>query len=178
MQVAERVLAAEPPATLEEAKQRLMGFAQELGFSHFLYAGGRAFNANRGGHDIWAAPPLVLVETPPGWGETYHEQDFGKIDPIVSATLKRKLPFVWDTERFGLPLTPQQKAMFRIAHDHNVTRGLAIPIYGPMGDFGLFSYVSTESQKEFTRLVENYGHHLHLVSLYLAYPVNAHDRYM
>lgn len=166
MQAVDQILMSGIPDSVSAAENRIATFARDCGFDHFAYIGGRAFNAARGGHDIWAQPPTILIDYPKGWVEVYHEQDFGRVDPALTNMFQRRLPFVWDAEAMGKTVDKEQRAFLLAAHDFKLSRGLTIPVYGPGGDFAMFSYVSQATPKEFAKVVGHHGHTLHLLSLY------------
>jgi DNA-binding CsgD family transcriptional regulator len=153
------------PQTFEEAKAQLSSLAQEAGFDHFGYVGGRAFNPKSGGHAIWTQPPVIINTYPIDFLTTYHKQDFGRIDPVLTETMRRRLPFAWDAEGIS-ELRPQEKSFFSIAHDFKIARGLTVPVYGPLGDFALFSFVAVTDQKTFKKLIGQYLHRLHVACIY------------
>ncbi len=144
----------------------LSAIAEQTGFSRFSYVGGQAFGPTKGGNALWHRPPKIMITFPEEWVGMYHENDLSRIDPIVEATLDLKLPYTWDTENWKQDLTPEQGTFFRDAHDFEVYRGLSIPIYGPLGDFGLFTFISQSGPAEFRKLVAAKKHDLHLLALY------------
>ena len=166
MQTVDQILMAGVPDSVSAAEARLATFTRDCGFDHFAYIGGRAFNASRGGHDIWAQPPTILIDYPQGWVEVYHQEDFGRVDPALTNMFQRRLPFVWDAEAMGRTVDKEQRNFLLAAHDFKLSRGLTIPVYGPGGDFAMFSYVSQADPREFAKVVGEHGHTLHLLSLY------------
>lgn len=166
MQLVEEVLQRDVPKSFGAAQETLSGIAERNGFSRFSYVGGQAFGPVKGGSALWHRPPKIMVTFPEEWVGMYHERDLSRIDPIVEATLALKLPYTWDTEDWKQDVTPEQGAFFREAHDFRVSRGLSIPIYGPLGDFGLFTFISHSGPAKFKKLVAEKKHELHLVALY------------
>lgn len=165
-QLVEDVLQRNVPESFEEAQELLSSIAEQNGFSRFSYVGGQAFRPTRGGSAMWYRPPKIMITFPEEWVGMYHEKDLSQVDPIVAATLDLKLPYTWDTENWKQDVTPEQDTFFRDAHDFEVCRGLSIPIYGPLGDFGLFTFISETGPAEFGRLVAAKKHELHLLALY------------
>ena len=161
------VLATGAPASVDDATRVLTRLARQYGFDNFAYIGGRAFNATQGGHDMWAQPPTIIIDYPAEWVQVYHDEDFGKVDPALATMFQRRLPFVWDAGKLAKEVeAPPQKRFLDSARDFRMSRGLTVPVYGPAGDFAMFSFVSSGSQQEFSRIVDAYGHDLHLLSLY------------
>lgn len=145
----------------------LAGVVGGAGFDGYAWFSGRALNPKRGGHDIWAAPPLFLDGFPPDWVNTYLAEDFGAIDPVVVETLRRRLPHVWDAESLAPGQPAPQRAFLEAACDHGVRRGITVPVYGPSGEFALMSFISRADPGEFARLAEAHRHALHLLCLHL-----------
>lgn len=163
----EQALIGSAPKDLEEVSAILDQMAVAAGFRCFLYAGGTAFNPRTGGHRIWARTPLVVNTFPVEWVRTYHENDFGAIDPVLSGAMAAGVPFVWDAESLDRSSLDRGVAGFLSAgHDYGITRGLTIPVYGPSGGFGLFTFVHEGRAEDFSGIVEKRGRELHLACLY------------
>lgn len=152
--------------SLDEARRTLTQISGQLGFDQFSYVGGRTFNAKFGTQQMWVKTPTIINTFAPEWINLYHTNDYARVDPAISETLRRRLPYVWDAESPYLHLDEEQRRFFSVAHDFNVMRGLTIPVYGPMGDFAMFSYVSFGTQNAFERLVREFSGQLHLASIY------------
>ena len=166
MRLVEEVLQSNVPKTINEAKDILSNFADRVGFDQFSYVGGHAFRPTAGGSTIWHRPPQIIITFPEEWVGLYHEKDFSTIDPIIQSTLDLKLPYTWDTENWKHDITLEQGSFIRTAHDFKICRGISIPIYGPLGDFSLFSFISHAQPSEFKKLVAAKRHDLHLLALY------------
>jgi DNA-binding CsgD family transcriptional regulator len=152
--------------SLDEARRTLSQISQQLGFDQFSYVGGRTFNAKFGTQQMWVKPPTIINTFSPEWINLYHANDYARVDPAISETLRRRLPYVWDAESPYLHLDKEQRRFFSVAHDFKVVRGLTIPVYGPVGDFAMFSYISFGAQHEFERLLREFSGQLHLASIY------------
>lgn len=152
--------------SLDEARGTLTQISNHLGFDQFSYVGGRTFNAKFGTQQMWVKTPTIINTFAPEWISLYHTNDYARVDPAISETLRRRLPYVWDAESPHLHLDDEQRRFFSVAHDFKIMRGLTIPVYGPMGDFAMFSYVSFGAQNKFERLVQQFSGQLHLASIY------------
>ena len=166
MRLVEEVLQSNVPQTIDEAKGILSDFAERIGFDQFSYVGGQAFGPTAGGSAIWYRPPQIIITFPEEWVGLYHERDLSTIDPIIQSTLDLKLPYTWDTENWRHDITPEQGSFFSAAHDFRICRGLSIPIYGPLGDFSLFTFISHAQPNKFRKLIAAKRHDLHLLALY------------
>jgi DNA-binding CsgD family transcriptional regulator len=153
------------PRNLDEAKSQLARVAQHIGFDHFAYVGGRSFNPKSGGHAIWTRPPVIVNTYPAEFLSIYHNKDLGRVDPILKATMRQRLPFSWDAEGLS-SITRQERDFLFLAHDYKIVRGFTVPVYGPVGDFGLFSFVSSADPKSFNEMIRASGHMLHLACIY------------
>ena len=116
---------------------------------------------------MWTQPPTIIIDYPAEWVQVYHDENFSKVDPALSAMFKRRLPFVWDAGVLAKDVkAPTQKKFLDSARDFRMSRGLTVPVYGPSGEFAMFSFVSSGNLREFSKTVDTYGHDLHLLSLY------------
>lgn len=163
----EQALVGAAPKDVAEVSAILDRLAVAAGFRCFSYAGGTAFNPRTGGHRIWARAPLVVNSFPVEWIRTYHDNDFGAIDPVLAGAMAAGVPFVWDAEAIDRASLERKVAGFLAAgHDYGITRGLTIPVYGPAGGFGLFTFIHEGTAGDFRRVVETRGRELHLACLY------------
>lgn len=92
-----------------------------------------------------AIPPqagLVRHNFPRGFTKRYIVNNYAKFDPIISQSLKESRPFHWREVSEKQSLNAQQKQVFEAHKDANLSDGLAVPVYGPMGTFALFSLAS------------------------------------
>lgn len=152
--------------SLDEAKAALTQISRRLGFDQFSYVGGRTFNAKFGTQQMWVRQPIIINTFASEWIDLYHANDFARIDPAVSETLRRRLPYVWDADSPYPHLSSDQRKFFTAAHDFKLVRGVTIPVYGPMGDFAMFSYVSFAKKRAFEHLLREHASQLHLASIY------------
>ncbi|OFX13311.1 MAG: hypothetical protein A2516_02095 [Alphaproteobacteria bacterium RIFOXYD12_FULL_60_8] len=155
------------PRSLPEVEQRLAEIACARGFEYFSYVGGQAFNPTLGSHGMWVRPPTVMITFPEEWVRMYTDGDYAQIDPVVASVLALRLPVSWDLERGRDEERPEVRDFVFQAHDFGLCRGFTVPVYGPAGEFALFSFISAHPTDEFARLVRRYRHELHLICLYL-----------
>jgi len=96
-----------------------------------------------------AIPPeagLVRQNFPRQFAKRYIEGNFAKFDPIISRSLKESRPFHWGEVARTQSLNAQQKQVFDAHKEANLIDGLAVPVFGPMGTFALFSMASEGSE--------------------------------
>lgn len=92
-----------------------------------------------------AIPPeagLVRQTFPSAFAKTYITKKFGKFDPILQQALKESRPFHWADVRKHKPLNAQQELIFEAHKAANLLDGLAVPVFGPMGTFAVYSLAS------------------------------------
>lgn len=101
-----------------------------------------------------AIPPqagLVRHNFPHGFTKRYIVNNYAKFDPIISQSLKEARPFHWRDVKEKQTLNAQQKQIFEAHKEANLLDGLAVPVYGPMGTFALFSLASEGVELELTQ---------------------------
>lgn len=92
-----------------------------------------------------AIPPqtgLIRHNFPHGFTKRYIVNNYAKFDPIIAQSLKESRPFHWREVKDKQTLNAQQKQVFEAHREANLLDGLAVPVYGPMGTFALFSLAS------------------------------------
>jgi hypothetical protein len=89
------------------------------------------------------------------WVARYVEQDYKRIDPVVLGALRRFHPMDWKS----LDWTPSALRKFSAeAVAHGVgNQGYTVPIWGPTGDFAMFTVNHTCSDAEWERLKHEHG---------------------
>jgi DNA-binding CsgD family transcriptional regulator len=167
MILVDEVLQDQTPQSIDDVRRTLGSIARKAGCESFAYVGGKAFNPLSGGQAIWQEPPIMMIDFPMEWLQLYHENDYSLVDPAVTATLGNRLPTAWDIETPRNDVERLQRDFISQAHDFGLCRGLSIPIYGAMGDFGLLTFVSDEKSGGFDKTLRHYRHELHIAAIYL-----------
>ena len=163
----EHFLSSEPPRTVGDVELKLVSIADEAGFDGFAYVGGKTLTTATKGHAMWREPPVMMMTLPTEWLNIYHRNDYARIDPVVGAALNQRLPISWDIETIAHSEDREQRKFMRDAHDFGVCRGLSIPLYGAMGDFGLMTFVSREDPRQVQKAIRRYKHDLHVTAIHL-----------
>jgi len=166
MNYTELILKIPIDGSADEIRRSLSDIVEEAGFDAFCYVAGRVVGPATSGQAIWAKTPTVVTTFRDDWIQEYHRNDYSKIDPAVQGALTQRVPVVWDSDSPPPSLTARQAKFLSDAADFDVRRGLTIPIYGPMGDFGLFSLISRKNGRQFQSLIERRSHAARLVALY------------
>jgi LuxR family quorum-sensing system transcriptional regulator SolR len=122
---AERSLEAE---SLEALGQLFLSALEKEGFENFAIAEVAAFKLKR----------MALSHFPNGFLAYYHEQNYDRIDPIITAGLRTARPFCW---KDALPRTmsQKQKAFIAECRELGVHSGITMPFHGPGGRVDLVS---------------------------------------
>ena len=92
-----------------------------------------------------AIPPeagLVRQNFPSDFAKIYITRNFAKFDPIIQQPLKESRPFHWGDVRKHRTLNAQQEQIFEAHKEAGLLDGLAVPVFGPMGTFAVFSLAS------------------------------------
>lgn len=100
-----------------------------------------------------AIPPeagLVRQTFPRSFAKRYIGNNYAKFDPIISRALKESRPFHWRDVARTQTLNAQQQQIFDAHKAANLTDGLAVPAFGPMGTFALFSLASEGTELDLT----------------------------
>lgn len=101
-----------------------------------------------------AIPPqagLVRHNFPRGFTKRYIVNNYAKFDPIISQSLKEARPFHWRDVLEKQSLNAQQRQVFEAHKEANLSDGIAVPVYGPMGTFALFSLASEGVELDLTK---------------------------
>jgi DNA-binding CsgD family transcriptional regulator len=83
---------------------------------------------------------------PQGYRQSYLENEWDKIDPIVHRIHQATRPFAWSDVCAGTNLTSRQKAFIDECCDLGVHSGFTVPMHGPGSDIDLIS-LSLRDQK-------------------------------
>jgi DNA-binding CsgD family transcriptional regulator len=87
------------------------------------------------------------------WVREYIEKDYKSIDPVVLAAVRRFHPMDWKTLDWS---HPNARALIRRAVDAGVgNQGWSIPLWGPNGEFAMFSVNHRASDEEWAELSRN-----------------------
>jgi DNA-binding CsgD family transcriptional regulator len=75
----------------------------------------------------------VMHNYPQDWVSCYNQNNWGKIDPVVSFGLRYLGPFTWDRMPMLMQLTQQQKLFMNEGRDAGLHNGAALSLRGPGG---------------------------------------------
>ena len=133
----------------------------KLGFNTFVYGG---MHLPQLGDD---ATPYILSTFPESWQRRYFERNYHQSDPVITESLRRVTPMKWNHVRHRRELSHNEGIIMDEAREHGLVQGFTIPVHGHAAEFGLISLVSSETEREFDKLVAAYGHQVHLMAIYL-----------
>lgn len=123
----------------------LFGLARGHGFEQVLFG-------MVGSRHAKLESAFIQSNFSPAWRKHYDNRRFAYVDPTVIHCLSSTLPIVWAPETFR---TPAQRELYEEACHYGVRTGVTFPIHGPVGEFGVVSFVSDRAPGEdFAREVE------------------------
>ena len=84
------------------------------------------------------------------WVRRYIERDFAQYDPVVLGAIRRFTPMDWKTLDWS---APQARQLMREAAAAGVgNQGWSVPIWGPGGEFAVFTVNHNASDDEWAEL--------------------------
>ena len=96
------------------------------------------------------------------WIRRYIERDYKSVDPVVLAAVRRFHPLDWKTLDWSSPVARQ---MMREATAHGLgNQGWSIPIWGPNGEFAIFTVNHRASDAEWAIYTRDHARDLLLAS--------------
>ena len=105
---------------------------------------------------------VQLLHYPGHWVERYIAQNYFRIDPVLTESLKTHLPLIWDDELKLDKYTPQQIRLFEEAAEAGLKHFLTVPIHKPGA---LPAVVTIVGERQFSDHIR--VNMLHLLSLHL-----------
>ncbi len=102
-------------------------------------------------HRMPVDPKLALLHCnySSSWRTKYEQGNLWQIDPTVAHCMTRSTPLVWQPEDFS---APEQRIMYEEAYRHGIRAGIALPMHGAGGEFGILCFVTdSEPDKSFRR---------------------------
>lgn len=152
--------------SIEQFESALADFLSGYGFSRFAYLGGRLRPLINPAASYFVAPPICAFRYEEEWAARYEQQVYLHDDPVVAFCMHNSTPLVWSehTRTEGAP--DRQVQVMKEAYDFRLTQGLAVPIHGYQGEFGILSVSCQESEREFRKLIDAHTHIIHLAALH------------
>jgi DNA-binding CsgD family transcriptional regulator len=81
---------------------------------------------------IGLGPGVGHLQNYPGdWMQYYFEQDFDKIDPVITYSYQKLGSFTWEEMNERLELTPRQKLCLNLGVEAGLYNGVCTPLWGP-----------------------------------------------
>ena len=99
-------------------------------------------------------PAFVYVSGfPSDWWTRYNEQNYMRVDPIVTHTLRQHTPLLWDceSELADRSVDVGVREFMQDAMDFGLRKGATFPVHGANGEIALLSFVLNEHSKNFER---------------------------
>jgi len=109
--------------------QALRNFATAVGFDRFAYL------------NIRAGDVRALSNYPVEWKQTYLNNNYAAIDPVVTIAKRSMQPFVWSQAQ-SAGTTPEAIHFFSEAADFGIRSGVSIPVRGSFGRTAMLTLAS------------------------------------
>jgi len=112
---------------------------------------------------------LRIGNYPESWVRHYFENEYIRIDPVISHCQDHAVPLIWQdavdrTRRLLDPTAQRVRQMFGEASEFGLCAGLSIPLHGPGVSWGLMSYASRQLRsRQLQRLLPD----LHVLAHYV-----------
>lgn len=146
--------------TIEGARDLFTKTLHGLDVGHYAYLGLRFRGSGPRGR------PFFITTYPQAWVEHYDRNNYLQVDPVMLDAPSRSTPMAWGTREHRKSVSPRQKQFLNEAAEMGLSLGSAIPIHAAGGEFGLVSVAIDATPRQFTTLMRNHQHQLHLLSLY------------
>lgn len=93
------------------------------------------------------ADPLLFLTYDTRWVAEYFKEDYSRVDPIEAHVANAAAPVDWDN--VDKTSTAEIRHFFKEANKHSVgRRGISIPVRHPNGAYGVFTFTSNASERE------------------------------
>lgn len=97
--------------------------------------------------------PIIVHNYSDKWVDCYLENNFSKIDPVITLGSKKFEPFQWSKLTQNISLNEHEIEYQSIARDFGMNDGLAIPILGGNGRKSMLSLASDTKNTELPKLL-------------------------
>jgi DNA-binding CsgD family transcriptional regulator len=125
--------------SIEELQVWAHELRDALGVTHVIY-----HTANLKGEQVGAFTYSI------DWARRYVEQDYRSVDPVILGSVRRFHPMDWKTLDWSNPAARQ---FLREAMEAGVgNQGWSIPLWGPSGEFAMFSVNHHASDEDWDKL--------------------------
>lgn len=108
--------------------------AQTLGFDFCTYGFQVPFPVTR-------RPTSIFSNSPPAWRQKYADAGYVKIDPVIDYASRTIMPVIWSDNFFK-----HAPEFWSDAQAHGMRHGLAQPIRGSFGTYGILQLVRTKKK--------------------------------
>jgi LuxR family quorum-sensing transcriptional regulator LasR len=127
-----RLLALLDCADQASWREQLIALARAQGFDQFLFGMVASRHTN-------LETAFISSNYAREWRERYDAGHYAYVDPTVRHCMSSNLPIVWMPATFT---TPQQRAFYEESCAFGLRAGVALPVHGPSGEFGILSFAS------------------------------------
>ncbi|NMM29054.1 MAG: hypothetical protein HHJ12_17680 [Glaciimonas sp.] len=116
----------------------LFGIASDCGFSHTLF--GIVPNKS-----VPLETAFLKSNYPDKWRTTYVDLQLHSVDPAVSHCLGSIQPIAWSPDTFK---GREQNEFYEQACGYGLRSGISYPLHGASGEFGVLSFVTSNSEHD------------------------------
>jgi len=155
----------EAAVSLDGLRGTMQRVCESYGFASFSFV-----DAGRPHEDV----PFYFHNAGKAWEDTYKDNGFVHVDPMVARVRRTNIPFTWDgVERPAVRRGPKDNAtrLIEAATDFGFKNGLVIPFHYRDRLGRLFSasavFFWKSAPEEFVRALEGRRGELHLIMIYL-----------
>ncbi len=143
----------QPDGSSEEVMRGLRRMAWDLGVDHFFFVMPRgADGLPRNGDE-----PVSLSNLPRRWRDRYAEREYHRLDPVLQLASRKVRPFYWWWEEFPRSLPKAQRRVLVEAGQYGLLNGLAIPVRGTHGSFGVLGLVDADAARLRSATLNEHG---------------------
>lgn len=110
--------------------------------------------------------PQLISTYPTGWTETYLQNHYQKIDPVIAEALTNLEPFEWGLGLSSKSLTRLQQEFLEEAAQFGIRCGFTIPIHDSRRPIAAVTFAADEPSQVFQRCIDCNKRVLQLMAMY------------
>ncbi len=111
--------------------------SHELGFKHFMHG-------LRTATSLTAPPRFTLQGDPQQWLAHYSQNDYQRVDPLITHCKSRVVPIAWNEKLFAKPAAAK---IYAAARDFGLSDGITFPIHGPGVEVAMLTLIFPEREE-------------------------------
>ncbi|NDJ55951.1 LuxR family transcriptional regulator [Enterobacteriaceae bacterium 4M9] len=108
---------------------------------------------------------LIISNYPPEWVETYRENNFQFIDPVILTGFRRITPFAWD-ENLTLISDLKSSKIFELSKKYNIVNGFSFVAHDYLDNVSLLNLIiNNEGRRENEKIIDKSKAELQMILL-------------